>query len=385
MVSRLSFGLVVVGIACMLMVMQQHVRADAGGSDPETDPSQAIPGVVQLTPENFDKYVDGSRGVLVEFYAPWCGHCKNLVPTLKKLGAAYNANPQVHGDILIAKVDADKHRDLGGRFEVKGFPTLKFFPKGETKPVDYEGGREADDFAGYFRTKANVILPIPRDVSFVTEVDKSNFESVIAQQTDKCRFLAAVASWCGHCKSMKPAYNQFGKAFINEGKNVIVARVDAAVETDIAQKLDVKGYPSIFFYPRGSSQPEPYNGGRTAAEFTNFVNSRCGTHRTETGALEASVGKIEAFDNFAKSIASGGDAQQILKDAQYLASSNEYLNNQDADYYVRVIERIANKGADYASKEHARLDRMVSGSSVSADKADSMQRRLNILSSFLAA
>ena len=50
-------------------------------------------------------------------------------------------------DVVIANVDADAHRDLGGRFGVSGFPTLKFFPRGSTKPEEYAvraaGGRAA--------------------------------------------------------------------------------------------------------------------------------------------------------------------------------------------------------------------------------------------------
>ena len=38
--------------------------------------------VLDLTPDTFDGVVDGSKYALVEFFAPWCGHCKNLAPVL---------------------------------------------------------------------------------------------------------------------------------------------------------------------------------------------------------------------------------------------------------------------------------------------------------------
>jgi protein disulfide-isomerase A6 len=61
-----------------------------------------------------------------------CGHCKRLAPAYEEVGAAFGGDDSV----VIAKVDADADRTLGGRFGVKGFPTLKYFPKGSTDPEE---------------------------------------------------------------------------------------------------------------------------------------------------------------------------------------------------------------------------------------------------------
>ena len=58
-----------------------------------------------------------------------CGHCKRLVPAYETVGAAFDND----NNVVVAKVDADSERALGSRFGVKGFPTLKFFPKGSTE------------------------------------------------------------------------------------------------------------------------------------------------------------------------------------------------------------------------------------------------------------
>ena len=70
--------------------------------------------------------------VWVYTFSLGCGHCKRLAPAYEEVGAAF-ANDD---SVLIAKVDADSDRTLGGRFGVRGFPTLKFFPKGSTEPEE---------------------------------------------------------------------------------------------------------------------------------------------------------------------------------------------------------------------------------------------------------
>ncbi|TJX53773.1 hypothetical protein E8P77_25405, partial [Soehngenia saccharolytica] len=107
--------------------------------------------VVVLSTENFDSVVlDESKDVLVEFYAPWCGHCKNLAPIYEKVAAAY----KLEKDVVIANVDADKYKDLGEKYGVGGFPTLKFFPKTNKAGEDYDGGRDLDDFVAFINEKA---------------------------------------------------------------------------------------------------------------------------------------------------------------------------------------------------------------------------------------
>ena len=61
-----------------------------------------------------------------------CGHCKRLAPEYEQVGSAF-ANDE---NVLIAKVDADGDKELGSRFGIRGYPTLKFFPKGSTEPEE---------------------------------------------------------------------------------------------------------------------------------------------------------------------------------------------------------------------------------------------------------
>ena len=72
---------------------------------------------------------------LVEFFAPWCGHCKNLAPEWEKAATA------LRGVVKVGAVDADAHSALGGKYGVRGFPTIKIFGAEKSKPSDYQGQR----------------------------------------------------------------------------------------------------------------------------------------------------------------------------------------------------------------------------------------------------
>lgn len=95
-----------------------------------------------------DIVADKTKDVLVEQYAPWCGHCKKLAPVLDELAAELS-----HVETLvIAKMDATKN-DAPADYKASGFPTMHFCAAGK-ECVVYEGGREKADFVKYFQENA---------------------------------------------------------------------------------------------------------------------------------------------------------------------------------------------------------------------------------------
>ncbi len=101
--------------------------------------------VIEISSANWDKEVTQSKHVvIVEFFAPWCGHCKAFAPEYKK------AAESLKGLVKVAAVDCDDHRDLCGRYGIKGFPTVKVFGSDKSKPpVDYNGQRKAGDLVDF--------------------------------------------------------------------------------------------------------------------------------------------------------------------------------------------------------------------------------------------
>jgi protein disulfide-isomerase A1 len=114
----------------------------------EEVPDNSDNAVKVVVGKNFDELVmDPTKNVFVEFYAPWCGHCKSLAPIWDELGEKYKDHP----NIVIAKSDATANEFE--TVEVQGFPTLKFFPAGG-EMQDYNGGRTLDDFVKFLEPDA---------------------------------------------------------------------------------------------------------------------------------------------------------------------------------------------------------------------------------------
>ncbi|XP_016958603.1 protein disulfide-isomerase A3 [Drosophila biarmipes] len=121
--------------------------------------SEAIPEsndapVKVAVAKNFDELViNNGKDTLIEFYAPWCGHCKKLTPIYEEL-----AEKLQDEDVAIVKMDATAN-DVPPEFNVRGFPTLFWLPKdAKNKPVSYNGGREVDDFLKYIAKEATTEL-----------------------------------------------------------------------------------------------------------------------------------------------------------------------------------------------------------------------------------
>merc|ERR1712088_146695 len=116
----------------------------------EEIPDNSANAVKVVVGKNFDTLVkDPTKNILVEFYAPWCGHCKALTPIWDELGEKYKD----HANIVIAKSDATANEFAD--VEVQGFPTIKYFPAGEgAEMVDYNGGRTLDDFVKFLEPEA---------------------------------------------------------------------------------------------------------------------------------------------------------------------------------------------------------------------------------------
>ena len=162
----------------------------------------AASSVTNLIPSNFDNIVfQSNKPALVEFFAPWCGHCKNLAPVYEELAASF-----AHADkkVTVANVDADKDKDLGRKFGVQGFPTLKWFDgKAGSEPEEYKGGRDLESLQSFITEKTGIKPKgATKAASHVEMLTDTTFKQEIGG--DKDVLVAFTAPWCGRKSSSAP-------------------------------------------------------------------------------------------------------------------------------------------------------------------------------------
>ncbi|KAM7279116.1 hypothetical protein ACFE04_006250 [Oxalis oulophora] len=115
-------------------------------SDQYKEPEVDEKDVVILKEHNFTAFVKTNRFVMVEFYAPWCGHCQALAPEYAA------AATELKGEnVTLAKIDASEENELSQEYDVQGFPTVYFFVDGQHLP--YNGQRTKDDIVNWIKKK----------------------------------------------------------------------------------------------------------------------------------------------------------------------------------------------------------------------------------------
>ncbi|XP_056292474.1 protein disulfide-isomerase A5 [Pseudoliparis swirei] len=198
---------------------------------PEVPWAESDSPVYHLTDESFHGFLEEHPAALIMFYAPWCGHCKKMKPEYDEAAEVLNKGSNSPG--VLAAVDSTVHKAAGERFKISGFPTVKYFLRGE------------DTFT----------LPQLRSRDKIIE------------------FMHSHAHWCPHCKSAVPHFTAAAELF-REDRKVQYSAVDCTrgQNQDLCKQESVEGYPTFNHYNYGKLVGT-YHGDRGEAGFIGFMRS----------------------------------------------------------------------------------------------------------------
>ena len=190
-----------------------------------------------------------------------------------------------------AAVDCTQHNAICSAHDVSGFPTFKYFHYFNKEQKPYDGGRTEKDFIDFMVDPLSPFAgqPPPQPSAeeqwtglegavFVKHLTGSEFDHYM--RFKETVLIMFYAPWCGHCKAMKADYAKAAKQLTEENISHVLATVDATVETQLAKRFDIRGYPSLKFFRRGQLV-EDYRGGRTTTDLVTYIREKAGQVRDE--------------------------------------------------------------------------------------------------------
>lgn len=195
-------------------------------------------GVLVLTKDNFDKVMEEFKYVLVEFYAPWCGHCKALAPEYVKAAQTLKDS---NSEVRLAKVDAPEETSLAEKYQVRGYPTLKFFRDG--KPSDYAGGRTAPEMVNWLNKKTGPAAQTIEDAAALKAL--TDKEEVVAvgffkdQTSDGAKAFLEVAAQTDDIAFATTSADSAFKEFKVSGDAVVLFKQFDDGRVDLKENLDM--------------------------------------------------------------------------------------------------------------------------------------------------
>lgn len=222
-------------------VRAADASADADASD-----------VVVLSGDNFESVVSENPLVLVEFYAPWCGHCKNLAPEYEKAATILKDE-----SIVLAKIDCTENQALCSDFNIAGYPTLKVF-RGQSNS-DFRGGRQVDSIVSAMRRQNTPLL---------TDITAKNLEEVTASSD-----YVAVAFFDKKNADKQELFKNAAETYRE--------RLRAGVSDDkkLASKYGAK-LPGLVMFKK-DEEPVVYEGDFSVEDLDKFLNSEAFASFTE--------------------------------------------------------------------------------------------------------
>lgn len=213
------------------------VTASSDATPPETPSS-----VVILTDATHDKYVAAEKLTLVEYYAPWCGHCKSLAPHYEEAATTLS---HLKTPIKIAKVDCTVEKEACSAAGVSGYPTLKIYSAGVSS--EFSGDRTADSIVSTLKKLA--LPPLSKvpaaDVSTFVESDRVVIFGYVKEGSKEFKALEGVA------KTHRQKFT-FG----------------------YSPEKGSEAFPSIIMYKKFDEGKAVYEGDFTVGDLTTFVETK---------------------------------------------------------------------------------------------------------------
>ena len=229
--------------------------------------------------------------IIVMFFAPWCGFCQSMKPIYQQVSNEMRGNRKLYA------VNCEQYPEYKSSYNINGFPTIIVLNKGmqtSDKHDIYDGEQDADVLEKWIfnRMKKQIIkkmlgLMEKSNKSFSWEnVKETNPQQIVTLENKMVMFFT---SWCGHCKTAKPIYEQVAK-----GVDEDVYAINCETYSEIGKEFDIEGFPTFCIISEGKVKSK-YKGKRESSDMIEFL--------TENGYTKSKMEKeTEHKEKFFESV-----------------------------------------------------------------------------------
>ena len=247
-----------------LLALSAHAQ---GGLYTKSSPVQ------QLDPRTYEKTIARSNYTsIVEFYAPWCGHCKNLKPAYEKAATSLSGL----ANVAAVNCDEDSNKPLCGQMGVQGFPTLKI-----VKPARKKGGKPGvEDYNGERSARGIKEAVLGKMPNLVTRVKDEGLEGFLGDKGPRGLVFSEKALVPPVVKALAIDFKegiQFGFARSGDKKTV--------------ERFGVKTFPAVLLLPAGDGEPIKFEGEMKKADLVKFFSQIMPPHSSQAPDSGPTKGK----------------------------------------------------------------------------------------------
>jgi protein disulfide-isomerase A6 len=215
--------------------------------------------VLQLDAKSYNQLIAKSNYTsIVEFYAPWCGHCQNLKPAYEKAATALDGIARV----AAVNCDEEENKAFCGSMDVKGFPTLKI-----VKPMKSKDGKKSrpmvEDYQGGRTAKAIHEAVSDKVPNHVTRLKDAGVTAWLQSEPTKPK-----AIFFSEKGTVSPLIKAVAIDFLGS-VNVAFVR---STEKGTVQKYSVTTFPTVVLLPGKEEEPVPYSGDMKKQALIDFLS-----------------------------------------------------------------------------------------------------------------
>ncbi|KAL4802668.1 hypothetical protein BDV18DRAFT_146276 [Aspergillus unguis] len=274
--------------------------------------------VLQVNQKSYNQLIANSNYTsIVEFYAPWCGHCQNLKPAYEK--AAKNLDGLAK--VAAVNCDEDANKQFCGQMGVQGFPTLKI-----VTPSKKPGKPRVEDYQGPRSAKGIVDAVTDRIPNHVKRVTDKNLDEWISEDKEAPKVLLFTEKGTTSSLIRALAIEFLGSIKVAQIRNK---------ESDAVEKFGVTDFPTLVLIPGDNKEPIIYDGELKKGPIVEFLSQVASPNPDPAPAAEKAKKSTKSNESEKKQSSSSEESTaeskpSIVAEAPTPAPAIETLANSEA-------------------------------------------------------